>query len=139
MPSNEYSCDLGTQIAPGPVQPHNPMISHVQMQQDRSVPGRSTFNVQGLPQKNAKHAKNAAGIALPGSLSSLTSARLRRERSVERSVEPRSFAAIVSPVAQIFNLSVSVQIVASRDDFAERGSVSRSTSALAALTEISQV
>ena len=41
--------------------------------------------------------------------------------------------------AQIFNLSVSVEIVASRDDFAERGSVSRSTSALAASTEISQV
>ena len=30
-------------------------------------------------------------------------------------------------VAQICNLSVSVQIVAGRDDFAERGSVSRST------------
>src|SRR6185369_12834134 len=34
----------------------------------------------------------------------------------------------VFTVAQIFNLSVSVQIVAGRDDFAERGSVSRSTS-----------
>src|SRR6266576_3942523 len=32
------------------------------------------------------------------------------------------------PVAPIFNLSVSVQIVAGRDDFAERGSLSRSTS-----------
>jgi len=30
-------------------------------------------------------------------------------------------------VAQIFNLSVTVQIVAVGDDFAERGSVSRST------------
>src|SRR5207247_10628886 len=30
-------------------------------------------------------------------------------------------------LAPIFNLSVSVQIVAGRDDFAERGSVSRST------------
>src|SRR5947207_12303639 len=40
-------------------QSHNEMISHIKMQQDRSVPGRSTFNVQGstfnvqlLPQKN---------------------------------------------------------------------------------------
>jgi hypothetical protein len=41
----------------------------------------SKFAVQGLPQKNAKNTKDAAGIALPGSLSSL-----------------RSFAAIVSPV-----------------------------------------
>ena len=38
-----------------------------------------------------------------------------------RSLWPRS------GVAQICNLSVSVQIVAGRDDFAERGSVSRST------------
>jgi hypothetical protein len=37
------------------------------------------------------------------------------------------FGLIVAPVAQIGILSVSVQIVAGCDDFAERGSVSRST------------
>src|SRR6266496_2057205 len=39
----------------------------------------------------------------------------------------RQLAAGAGFVTQIFNRSVSVQIVAGRDDFAERGSVSRST------------
>src|SRR5438552_1123250 len=71
----------------------NLMISHEQMKHGTSAatywrtPRRSALNVQGsrfklqsskfkgqgLPQKNAKHAKDAAGIALPGSLSSLRS------------------------------------------------------------------
>src|SRR6266487_2092076 len=37
------------------------------------------------------------------------------------------FSMLAAPVAQTCSLSVSVQIVAGRDDFAERGSVSRST------------
>src|SRR6266487_2015305 len=37
------------------------------------------------------------------------------------------FSVLAAPVAQSCTLSVSVQIVAGRDDFAERGSVSRST------------
>ena len=72
-------------------QSQNRMISHLHLKQDHSVANYrrapqtldvqwsmfdvqwSRFPVELLPQKNAKHAKDAAGIALPGSLSSLRS------------------------------------------------------------------
>ena len=37
------------------------------------------------------------------------------------------FSVLAAPVAQTCSLSVSVEIVASRDDFSERGSATRST------------
>ena len=95
------------------------MFSHVQIKQDRSVPRRSMFNVQrstfkgvkprgatprygvqDLPQKNAR---DAAGIALPGSLSSL---RCNSPRSIlRRKIQPRNTLNTRKPDSTLLFLS----------------------------------